>query len=406
MPQNATAQTQQQKEQAPATPQPQGSGDLTVAQIATSLADTGPTEDVIAMAEHLLHENCRSVVFSSGGARLEGLLKTGSEHFEMGFKEKYGFFAAMGMGLKLSQRLSACKADVVHLHSQNLIWPVYIACQLSKKPLLVKVDDPLGSVRHAPLSLLKKVPLLSPTQSGKEELIRLGVPEEMVTVIPPGYNSLKYLPEETEADKVDKLWSEWDVPSATRVMYIPTRQLEESVGLATFIHALEPLKQMPFKAVISGDYSHNRANFAELWQQVETRGLSKHVLFIGTPHDPVNTYAAADVVVCPQTYTPPISRAPLQGQAMGKPVIASDLDAHREMIKDGESGWLFNSGDHRKLTEVLKKALADQIRLHKMGTKGARRVSEKNSYKTTCPAVYYLYRTLVPTQNLKQKKAR
>lgn len=389
---------QAQPDPAPAEPGP------AVAQIATSLANTGISEDIIAMGAYLLHENCRSVVISGGGAQTEAVLETGSEHFDLPFEATYGFFAAVRMGFRLSQTLSASKVDVVHLHSQNLVWPVYIACRLSGKALVVHVQDPLGSVKQAPLSVLKKTPLTTPTQTKKQQLVELGVPDALITVTPPGYSSQHFTPAQTDADKVDALWSEWDVPTATRVIYAPTRQLEETAGLETFITALGPLRQMPFKAIISGDYSHNHDQFTALWQQVEATGLSDHVLFVGSPHHEAATYGATDVVVCPHRYAAPVSRALLKAQAMGKPVIATDLSDHREIIEHDESGWLFPVDDHRKLTELLKKALADNIRLHKMGGHGAKIIPQQHSYKTRLPDVFRLYQELAGNSGKPQQQ--
>ena len=417
MPQKTTAQPPQTSQPVETSPDktphsysdtPAESG-LTVAQIATNLEDIASTQDIISMADYLLAENGHSMVISAGGARQEEVLKTGSIYHDLPFKSReedghYGFFSAMRMGFRLSQILSTSKADVVHLHSQSLTWPVYIACKLSKKPLLVKVDDPLGSVKHAPISLFKKVPLITTIEKHKKQLIHLGVPEALITVVPPAYNSLIYTPQKTDVDKVDALWAEWDVPAATRVMLVPTRRLEDSAGLDKFIQALTPLQGFPFKAIISGDYSQNQVEFTELWQQVESHDLSKHVLFIGAITDPTNTYAAADMVVCPHQYTPPVCRSPLRGQAMGKPVIASDLDEHREIITHDETGWLFSVENPGKLTEILKKALADNVRLHKMGGKGAKQVPQTNSYKVICPMIFDLYQTLVPEKATRKTK--
>lgn len=378
-------------------------GGLTVAQIASNLEDIDSTEDIIAMAGYLLEENAHSVVISSGGVRQEEVLKTGSTLHELPFKDRevdghYGLFSALRMGFRLSQVLSASNVDVVHLHSQGLIWPVYIACKLSNKPLIAKVDDPLGCVKHAPIALFKKTPLLTLLEQHKNQLASLGVPPENITTIPPAYNSHIYTPKKTDVDTVDAFWAEWDVPAATRVLYVPTRRLEDSAGLDKFIQALIPLKGQPFKAIISGDYSQNQQEFTELWQQVESHELSHHVLFIGASQDPANTFAASDVVVCPHQYTPPISRAPLRAQAMGKPVIASDLEAHRAMFSHEETGWLFTQENPGKLTELLKKALADNVRLHKMGSLGAKQVPQTHSYKVVCPMVFDLYQIMAPQQ--------
>lgn len=377
-------------------PQPLGGNmHMTVAQIGGGL-DSLPAKDTIAMADYLLRQNCGSVAISSGGKYVSELLSTGTEHFELNLKDGRGPFGTVRMAFRLARILRATNADIIHLRSQSLSWPVFMAAKLTNTPLVISVEDSLGAVKRAPLSLFKRADMLiSPTQPHKDGLVALGLDAGKITVIPPGYDSLKFDTSNTDTKKVDELWAEWDVPTATRVMYTPTMALEDSAGLHHFITALGQLRHLPFKAIISGDYTHNRQQFTELWQQVEATGLSKHVLFIGTPHDKVNTYAAADMIVCPQVFEPPIMRAPLHALGMGKPVVATNLASHRACVRHGETGWLCEPRDPQKLASILKDALSDNIRLHKMGGLGAKEIPKTHSYKVTCPQIHKLYQQTI-----------
>jgi len=50
----------------------------------------------------------------------------------------------------------------------------------------------------------------------------------------------------------------------------------------------------------------------------------------------------------------------------GLPVLASDLGAIPELVKDGQNGYLFNSGDFESLRKTIEKLLADEIILNKL----------------------------------------
>ncbi len=50
----------------------------------------------------------------------------------------------------------------------------------------------------------------------------------------------------------------------------------------------------------------------------------------------------------------------LEGMASGKIIIASDISAIRELIKDGQNGLLFESKNSGSLAKILLKALKDK----------------------------------------------
>src|SRR5690606_11227486 len=63
-------------------------------------------------------------------------------------------------------------------------------------------------------------------------------------------------------------------------------------------------------------------------------------------------FSIADVLVTP--YHEASQSGPVQiAQALGKPVIASDLPAFRECMEQGVSGRLFKTGDSEALAETM-----------------------------------------------------
>ena len=71
-------------------------------------------------------------------------------------------------------------------------------------------------------------------------------------------------------------------------------------------------------------------------------------------------FAVADVLVAP--YLSATQSGPLQvAYALDKPVIASDLPAFRECVSNGESGYLFSTGDAHDLTEKIELFLQKPI---------------------------------------------
>jgi glycosyltransferase involved in cell wall biosynthesis len=65
-----------------------------------------------------------------------------------------------------------------------------------------------------------------------------------------------------------------------------------------------------------------------------------------------------------------------QAFALGKAVIASDIDGIPEIVADGENGLLFPPGDFTQLAERMKRILGDEDLQQRLG-RNARRKAER-----------------------------
>ncbi|MCC6410166.1 MAG: glycosyltransferase family 4 protein [Saprospiraceae bacterium] len=81
-----------------------------------------------------------------------------------------------------------------------------------------------------------------------------------------------------------------------------------------------------------------------------------HVRWLGTATDVRPHLAQADAVVLP-SYREGMSRALLEGMAMGKPIITTFSSGCKELVEEGLNGFLAPSGDSGALVEVLERFL-------------------------------------------------
>ena len=49
---------------------------------------------------------------------------------------------------------------------------------------------------------------------------------------------------------------------------------------------------------------------------------------------------------------------PLEAMAQGRMFVASDVGGHRELVRDGETGFLFRAGDAQALAQSMGNVLA------------------------------------------------
>jgi glycosyltransferase involved in cell wall biosynthesis len=114
-----------------------------------------------------------------------------------------------------------------------------------------------------------------------------------------------------------------------------------------------------------------------------TRGLGEAISFIDyMPQDELRHYfAASDVFVLP-SYSEGLPKVLLEAMVSGAAPVVSDIPAHRAILTQGETGYLFETGNAERMAEAVIAALADPKRPAVI-----RRAAELVREKYTWPAV-------------------
>ncbi len=112
-------------------------------------------------------------------------------------------------------------------------------------------------------------------------------------------------------------------------------------------------------------------------ETVKAAGLAARIQFPGwvTPEDVLNVFAQADVLVLPSR-SEGLSVVGVQALGMGLAMILSDAGGNRELLHDGENGFLFPTGDVNALTTALKTLLENPSMLQSAQTK-SRELAQK-----------------------------
>lgn len=98
------------------------------------------------------------------------------------------------------------------------------------------------------------------------------------------------------------------------------------------------------------------------------------------PDAEVPTYfAAADLVVCPyrRIYQ---SGVVLMAMSFGKPVLVSDIPGMTEVVRDGETGFVFRSGDVQSFVARLDEIVSDRARIRRVAANALAYVAEGHGW--------------------------
>jgi PEP-CTERM/exosortase A-associated glycosyltransferase len=120
--------------------------------------------------------------------------------------------------------------------------------------------------------------------------------------------------------------------------------------------------------------------------QAERLGIADRVVFTGrVPHHEVRRfYDLVTLFVYPRhrmrltDLVTPLK--PLEAMAQGAIVVASDVGGHRELLIDGETGYLFRAGDAKALARKLLEVIDQQMEWPAMRAAGRRYVETERTW--------------------------
>lgn len=151
-------------------------------------------------------------------------------------------------------------------------------------------------------------------------------------------------------------------------------RLADKKGVDVLLEAMAKLKDMPDLSLhIIGSGPEEAA----LKQQATALGLGRIVDFVGPipNRDLPLWYQRSAVLVFPSVVTPygdqeGLGLVPVEALACGCAVVASDLAAVKDVIRDRQSGLLSSAGDAKQLAESLRVILCDQKLRDRLATQG------------------------------------
>jgi glycosyltransferase involved in cell wall biosynthesis len=82
---------------------------------------------------------------------------------------------------------------------------------------------------------------------------------------------------------------------------------------------------------------------------------------------------------------------PLEAMAQGQLFVASDVGGHKELVRHGETGWLFKAGDVAALAEGALSMLNNQAHWPAMKAAGRRHVETERNWKASVARYQSVY---------------
>lgn len=220
----------------------------------------------------------------------------------------------------------------------------------------------------------------------RADIVARGIPSGKVTVIPNAVDVEGFqLAQPADPD----LLARWGLQGRTVLGFIGSFYAYE--GLDLLVSAMPQLvQQRPDVCLLLVGGGPQEA---ALKAQVQMLGLADRVVFTGrVPHAEVNRYYdLIDVLAYPrhsmrltELVTP---LKPLEAMAQGHLFVASDVGGHKELIRHGETGWLFKADDRDALAAAVLDMLDHRDRWPQLRANGRRFVEEVRNWRNS--VAYY-----------------
>lgn len=135
-----------------------------------------------------------------------------------------------------------------------------------------------------------------------------------------------------------------------------------------------------------------------LEEQIRRRGLEGSVILMGRLPDVRLVMAALDLAVVASTASEAICRVALEYQALGLPVIGSDLNSIPEIVANDRTGLIVPPGDPAALAGAMETLLLDPGLAARLGAAASDNIRRHHGLEAFLDRTEALYRQLVETR--------
>ncbi|HYA87544.1 MAG TPA: glycosyltransferase [Nitrospirota bacterium] len=198
--------------------------------------------------------------------------------------------------------------------------------------------------------------VMVPSSSTRRQLVEKGLLAGKVKPLPRWVDSVAFSPGKRDPN----LWLRCGLDGELKFLYVGRLSREKNLELLANAFISLTDSGSPSNLILVGDGPYRK--------ELEEKLKGYPVLFTGflSGEELSQAYASADVFVFPST-TDTFGNVVLEAQASGLPVIVSDQGGPRELLKDGQSGFIVKANNASALVDAMRFFIADRQVAMRMG---------------------------------------
>ena len=374
---------------------------LTVLQVTPELNAGGVERTTLEMAQAISRAGGLALIASAGG-RLEPDLKAaGGELVKLPVQSKNPL-TLIANAWRLARLARNRHVDIIHARSRAPAWSAWLAARMTGARFVTTFHGIYNA--RSPLKrfynsiMAKGDAVIANSEYTREHILsHYVVDPERVIAIPRGADLDVFDAEKAPPGDVAAMRRAWNVAeNDARLVVLAPARLTRWKGQLTLIEAAKLIEQRrpgTLKVIFAGDAQGRLSYVREMQAAIDAAGLRETVAMAGHIDTMPAALAACDVAVFPVIEAEAFGRGAVEAQAMGVPVIASNLGGFTETIVEGETGLLVAPGVAGALAAALER-MADMglEERRAMGVRARARARQLYATATLQSATLAVYR--------------
>lgn len=371
-----------------------------ILQVLPELEMGGVEIGTVEIAEALTSQGIVNYVASKGGRLVHDLEKLKVRHLTLDLKTKNPLKIYLN-SKKLEQFIRENNINIVHARSRAPAWSAYWAAKRAGVHYMTTFH---GTYGLGPLGLKK---LYNRVMTYGERVIAISnhirrhlidnyvIDQEKIRLVHRCVNTLRFNPDNVTQARMINMVEEYNIPDDKPVILLGGR-ITHWKGQHLLIKALARMKNQDFYCIIAGDEQGREKYLAYLKRLAKKYNLQSRICFHGKVLDMPALMMVSTVIVSAAIEPEAFGRISIEGQAMGKIVVASNIGGSLDTIQDGVNGKLFESNNPYSLAEALDWALnlTDKQR-DAVSAAGRKNVKDNFTKEIMCDKTIAVYKELV-----------
>ena len=379
---------------------------LKVLQVIPKLGYGGAETGCYDIAHYLSENNCGSFIVTSGGELLKFVNKKKVKVIRLPVNSKnpilifFNFLALIG--IILFNNIS-----IVHARSRAPAWSCFLATMITGRKFVTTFHGTYNfknNFKKFYNSVMVRSSLIIAGSNFifshiKENYSKYLDNKKKLLVIFRGINVDYFDPTTKLESDEKKLLTKWEIEKDKKIILLPGR-LTSWKGQELFIEAINlvntELGYEAFYGIILGSDQGRDLYKKKLIRLTEQYRMMNQIKFIDSCKDMALAYKVSDIVVSASIEPEAFGRVAVEAQSMEKPIIASNIGGSNETIIDDKTGFLFESGNSKALSQKILKVLSlDESSLKTIGIEGRKNIIQKFNVEKMCFSTYSEYKRIL-----------
>jgi len=339
-----------------------------ILQVIPTLNISGAEQGCFDVANYLTKNGFTSNIITSSGYRIEQLEKNGSIVNRIPVHSKNPLTMIINI-FRIIKIVKKNNINIIHARSRAPAWSCYFVAKIAKIKFITTFHGTYN-FNNKIKKFYNSIMIRSDYIIAISEFIhneiksKYAYSKKNLSVISRGID-IEYLdPSKTDYKKVKKIIKDHDIKNDSIKLVLPGR-VSGWKGHNVAIEAMAHLKDKSsndFELIFVGPADNFKLK-NNLLQKISELKLENCVKFVGPSKEMNLVYSLADIVLSCSTDPEAFGRIPVEAQAMGKVIIASNHGGHTETIINGLSGFLYSPLNSEELANLIIKTISSEIYL-------------------------------------------